>query len=134
MQGEPGEINQLIIVDAAHGHHVDLHRGKALGTNHLDILPDLVKTVDTGYLSESVAAQAVEADVEFVYAGLAEQLGILVQIDTVGGKPDILKTIYFRQPFNKGTDIASDQRFPPVRRTFLMPRSTQMAITRSNSS
>ena len=100
-QGKPGNVNQLIVINAAQGHHVDLDRRKSHGLRESDAGPYLVKAVDAGNLPETLPLQGIKADIELSDAGGKEIFGIFYQHHTVGGQTDVLQIRDRGKPFDK---------------------------------
>ena len=53
---------ELVVVDAAHDHGVDLERLEARGGGRIDSVEDRVEVVEAGHFPEPLAIERVEAD------------------------------------------------------------------------
>ena len=111
MQGEAGEIEDLVVVDVAHDHHVHLHRGKAEGEHGLDTPPDRGEAVHPGDLGHPLGPERVEADIDLAHPGGAQRPGRLGQEHAVGGQADIVQALDPGQLTDEVEHPAAHQRF-----------------------
>src|SRR5215216_4626868 len=82
------EIDQLIVVDAAHDHGVELEAGKEW-RGHLNPLQHAIEFVETGKRLESIALQRIEADGKPMQAGLAQCHRMRTKEYAIGGEGEV---------------------------------------------
>ena len=114
LQGEPlrhpGKIEDLIVVDVPHGHHIEFHRRKTERQHGFNPPPHLSKAIHPGDRLHSLRAQGIEADVDLGHSG-GEQLGPkLLQEHAIGGDADIVQPFDLGERPDKLHDIAPHQR------------------------
>ncbi len=88
--GPAGQRQDLVLVDAAHHHRVQLEREAGLARGD-DAVQHRLHFAIAGELGEGVGRQRVEADVEVVQTGGLEAGGALRQQGGVGGERDALQ-------------------------------------------
>jgi hypothetical protein len=86
---EGGEVDHLVVVDAAHDHAIDLHRVETGVERGVDSGDHPIEVVATGELAEHVGPQRVERDVDPTQAGVGEVVGHLGELDPVAGHGDV---------------------------------------------
>ncbi len=80
-----GHRHDLVVVEAAHHHGVDLHRAQVRCQRDVNATQHPVERVAAGDSLEAVAAQRVEGDVRPPQARLLERSGEAVHQEAVGG-------------------------------------------------
>ena len=84
-----GEVDDLVVVDAAHDHAVDLHRVEAGVERGVDPGQDPVQVVAAGERQEHVGSERVERDVDPPQPCRGKVVGHLGQLHAVRGHRDV---------------------------------------------
>ncbi len=86
---EAGEVDDLVVVDAALHDGIDLDRLEAGLLGGLDAVEHTHQLVAPGHLQEPIGAQRVETDVDAIEPGLAKFVGDQTERGAVGGEGQI---------------------------------------------
>ncbi|VTR70961.1 hypothetical protein DESC_870117 [Desulfosarcina cetonica] len=122
-QREPAEIDDFVVVDAPHGHGVDLDRGKTDCMGALDSRPHAIKHVIAGNVGIAFAFQRIQADVDAADTGIENPLGIGFEQHAVGGQGDIFQFRNGRQAAQKIDGAVTDQGFSAGDANLLDPQA-----------
>ena len=90
VERQRGEVGDLVVVEAAHHHRVQLDRRQAVLLGGADAVEDLADVAAAGDAAEAVGVEGVDADVEAVEPGGGERRGELRQEEGVGRHRDLL--------------------------------------------
>ena len=86
---EGGEVDHLVVVDAAHHDTVDLDRIEAGLDRGVDPRDHPIEIVTAGELVEDLGAEGVEGDVDPAQPRIGEIVDHLGELDAVGGHGDV---------------------------------------------
>ena len=112
IRGEFEEVHQLVVVEPADHHRVELQRPKPSRVRRRDPIPDRVQSVPARERAEPVGPEGVEADGDPVQARLPERRRLTGEKDSVGGQGDILDSRDDRNQPDQFGQVAADQRLP----------------------
>jgi hypothetical protein len=86
------QVNQLVVVAAAHHHRVDLEPLETGRLRRVETAQHLGEIADAGDLPEAVGTQRIETDVDAFDAGSAQGRRKAIELRTVGGDHQFLQT------------------------------------------
>jgi hypothetical protein len=136
IEREGDEVDELVVVDAAHGDRVELERAKARCGCRGDALHDIVEAVASGELAEAVAVERVDRDVEAVKPGTRSgstsprRMPFVVRATSTGPSGPAIAAI--RR--TTSTMSARSSGSPPVSRNVVIPDAAANRATRTISS
>ncbi len=108
---QAGKIENLVVIDMAHGDHIELDRRKTEVKRRLNAPPDLIKAVNTGDFGNPLTPQGVQADIDLGDTGIEQFSAISLQQHTVGGNADIVKPVDPGKVADEIQYMPPDQRF-----------------------
>ena len=88
VQGQAGQFDHFVFVEATRDHAVDLDGRQPGGGGRCDSLSNAQQRIAPGDVLELARIQRVDADVHLVQARLGQRLRQLAQPDAVGGHGD----------------------------------------------
>ena len=102
--------NDLVVVDAANDHRVDLEARERID-GRVDAGEHARQLVETRQLHEAIALQRVEADRQAMQAGALEIVHGRREQHRVGRHREIANPVLARQPLDQRRQVAAEQRF-----------------------
>jgi hypothetical protein len=109
IDGEPGKISQLIVVDPAHDHDVDLDRRQSRGFRRSSGSDRIEIKAAARDRFDPIRPQGVHAHVHAVEARRLEAGGELHETHAIGGKRNVLHAGYCPEHRNEAVQVRANR-------------------------
>ena len=91
LKGQFGQIQDFVVIDSPHHHHIDLYRIETNVFGRLDPAPDPMKLIPAGDAQKLFRLKGVKTDIDAANTSIVDVLGKLFQHDSVGGEAEALQ-------------------------------------------
>ena len=110
-EGEPGEILDLVVVDATHHHHIELHRAEPRVVRSAGGVHGIEGDPPPCDRRDAIRAQRVRAHIHTVQTGRLQRRGELRKLHAIGAERDILDTRNGSEHRDQRDEFGADRRF-----------------------
>lgn len=92
IEGQFRQIQNFVVIDSPHHHHIDFDWIEAGVLSCLDAAPDPLELITAGDAQKFLRLECVETDIDAANTGIVHVLGKLFQHDSVGGEAEALQS------------------------------------------
>ena len=105
--GEPGDIQDFVVIDASQHDAVDFHGMETQGSGLLEARHDCRQVITAGDLAIAIPLQGIQADIEVAHAGVINGRGQFREQHPVGGEADLVDA-------GKALKLLKETHYPPA--------------------